>query len=149
MNTVQQALRFKRVFNSPIALVWKVYTQPEYILQWWSPKDMETTINDYEFREGGSWEYVMKMPNGMEFLAEGLFKEIQSHKKIVTTANFKPKTEGIVLEVLFESNDDITEFTFNVVFPNEDYKIEQEKMGVASGWEAALDRLSEILWNLS
>ncbi len=149
MNKSKKTLTFKRIFKAPIELVWKAYTEPEYVMKWWSPQGMETTIVHYNFKVGGAWHYNMKMPNGMEFIAEGKFKEIIEKNKIHTEANFKPKTEGIELEILFETEGDTTQFTLNVIHPNEAYKIQQEKMGVANGWESALERLTELIWNLS
>lgn len=149
MDTSKNTLSFQRTYDASLDLVWKVYTEPEYIIKWWSPKGMETAIVHYNFKVSGAWHYIMQMPNAMEFIAEGKFKEIISMKKILTEANFKPKTEGIELEVLFDSEGDKTHFTLNVIHPNEGYKIQQEKMGVANGWESALDRLSELIWNLS
>ena len=73
MNTSIKTLRFRRTFHASIDLVWKVYTEPEYIIKWWSPQGMETAIVHYNFKAGGAWHYVMKMQNGMEFIAEGKF----------------------------------------------------------------------------
>ncbi|GMN11378.1 hypothetical protein MTsPCn9_10150 [Croceitalea sp. MTPC9] len=149
MNTSINTLSFKRTFHASIDLVWKAYTEPEYISKWWSPQGMETAIVHYNFKAGGAWQYIMKMPNDMEFIAEGKFKEIIPMKKILTEANFKPKTEGVGLEILFEPESNTTQFTLNVIHPTEAYKIQQEKMGVANGWEAALARFAELIWNIT
>jgi uncharacterized protein YndB with AHSA1/START domain len=149
VDKTRRTLTLKRTFGSHLELVWICYTQPEYILKWWSPEGMETKIINYDFNVGSNWKYIMSMPNGLEFTAEGTFREIVNHEKVVSEANFKPKTEGVVLEVFFEKDERKTNFTFNVIHPTEAYKLEQEKLGVLNGWDAAFDRLAELLWNLT
>ena len=149
MDLSKRTIQIQKTFNAPINLVWETWTNPDYIQKWWSPKGMETTIVTFEFSEGGIWKYAMGMSNGMEFLAEGKFKEIVASRKIISEANFKPKTEGVVIESFFENDGDTTHFKFQVVHPTEKYKDEQVKMGVRKGWEAAFERLADLLWELS
>ena len=54
-------------------------------------------------------------------------------------------TEGIEIESWFKANGNKTAFTFNVVHPTEEYKIQQEKMGIMNGWGGVFDRLEELL----
>ena len=46
---------------------------------------------------------------------------------------------------LFEKDGDKTNFTFHVVHPTEEYKIQQEKMGILNGWGSVFDRLDTLL----
>lgn len=55
-------------------------------------------------------------------------------EKIVSSANFMPMTEGVEIQSLFKANGNKTDFTFNIVHPTEEYKIQQEKMGIMNGW---------------
>lgn len=91
----------------------------------------------------------MPMPNGQEFIAEGEYIEIIELEKIASLANFKPMTEGVEIESLFKNNGDKTDFTFNVIHPTEEYKIQQEKMGILNGWRSVFTRLEEYLKGLS
>ena len=87
----------------------------------------------------------MPMPDGNEFVAEGEYTEIIELEKIISTANFKPMTEGVEIQALFEADGEQTNFTFNVVHPTEEYKIQQEKMGIMNGWGSVFSRLEELL----
>ena len=138
----------KRTFNAPLALVWQAWTQAEHIVNWWSPKGMQTEILAHEFTVGGKWKYKMPMPNGMDFIAEGEYLEIVEHEKIVSKADFKPMTEGVEMHALFEADGDKTKFTFHVVHPTEEYKIQQEQMGILNGWGGVFDRLEGLLSSL-
>ncbi len=144
-NAANRTLTINRVFKAPISTVWEAWSQPQHIVNWWGPKGMETKVIQHDFRVGGSWEYVMKMPDGREFIAEGVYSEIVELVRIITSANFKPMTEGVELQVLLKEVGDHTEFTFNVVHPTEEYCKQQEEMGFYNGWVSVFDRLEEFL----
>jgi len=140
-----RTLSLKRTFNTPIKLVWEAWTQPEHIALWWGPKGMKTKVVEHDFRVGGAWKYVMIMPDRNEFIGNGVYSEIVEIKKIVSSADFKPMTEGVEIQALFEEDGDKTNFTFNVVHSTEEYCRQQEQMGFYNGWASTFDRLNEYL----
>lgn len=142
-------LTLERTFNAPIELVWEAWTRPEHIALWWGPKGMETKVLEHDFKVGGKWKYVMSMPDGNEFIADGVYSEIVELKKIVSSANFKPMTVGVEIQALFEENGNKTKFTFNCVHPTEEYCKQQEKMGFYNGWGSTFDRLDNYVDTLT
>ena len=140
-----RTLTLERTFNAPIKLVWEAWTQPEHIALWWGPKGMDTKVIEHDFKVGGKWKFVMKMPDGNEFITEGVYSEIIELEKIFSSADFKPMTEGVEIQALFEENGDKTNFTFNVVHPTEEYCKQQEKMGFYNGWGSVFDGLENYL----
>ncbi|MCK8520510.1 SRPBCC domain-containing protein [Aquimarina sp. D1M17] len=140
-----RTLTIEKTFNAPIELVWEAWTQPEHIANWWGPKGMETKILEHDFTVGGNWKYVMTMPNGSDFIADGVYLEIVELEKIRTSANFKPMTEGVELQVLLKKIGDKTHFTFHVIHATEEYCKQQEKMGFYNGWGSTFERLYEYL----
>lgn len=143
-----RTLTMRRTLNAPIQLVWDTWTQPGHIAQWWGPKGMETKILEHDFQVGGNWKYAMAMPNGQDFISEGIYSEIVELEKIVTSADFKPMTEGVILSASFKPAGDTTEFTFSVIHDTEEYKEKQEKMGFEKGWGSTFDRLAELVATL-
>lgn len=144
-NEANRTLTLKKTFRAPIKLVWEAWIQPEHIAQWWAPKGMKLKIVEHNFKVGGQWKFSMPMQNGNEFISEGKYLEIVEHKKIVTTADFKPMTEGVVLHALFEAQGEETQFTFSVVHATEEYCKQQEKMGFYNGWGSTFDRLETMI----
>ncbi len=144
-----RTLTLNRMFNAPIQLVWDAWTQPGHIAQWWGPKGMETTIVKHDFKVGGEWEYAMMMPNGSAFIGDGVYLDIVELKKIYSSANFKPMTEGVEIRAYFEKQDEQTQFTFKVVHPTEAYCKQQRDMGFESGWESTFDRLETLVNSLN
>lgn len=152
MNTANAAARtltLKRTFDAPVKLVWEAWTRAEHIVQWWGPKGMPLNVVEHNFKVGGKWKYCVAMPDGNEFVAEGVYSVIDQFKKIVSSADFKPMTEGVEIQAIFEAKGNKTDFTFNVVHPTEEYAKQQEAMGFRKGWGSAFDRLGELAasWN--
>jgi len=143
--TNNRTVTLKKTFNAPVKLVWEAWSQPEHIALWWGPKGMNTKIIEHDFRVGGKWKYTMEMPDGNEFISDGVYLDIVELEKIISTANFKPMTEGVEIQALFEANGDKTNFTFNVVHPTEEYCKQQEKMGILNGWGSVFDRLETFV----
>lgn len=140
-----KTITIKRTFDAPIELVWEAWTQAEHIVNWWGPKGIVTKVVEHDFSVGGVWKYIMAMPGGKDFIAEGKYLTIEPPKKLITSANFLPMTEGVIMEVHLEKRDEQTEFTFYVIHETEEYKLQQEKMGVYNGWGSVFDRLAEFL----
>jgi uncharacterized protein YndB with AHSA1/START domain len=87
----------------------------------------------------------MPMPNGAEFISEGVYSVIVELKKIISSAEFKPMTEGVEIQALFEADGNKTNFTFNCVHATEEYCKQQEKMGFYNGWGSTFNRIEAIL----
>ncbi|MBL4709938.1 MAG: SRPBCC domain-containing protein [Flavobacteriales bacterium] len=136
-----KTVTIKRTLKAPIKLVWEAWTQADHIAQWWGPKGMNTKVIEHDFKVGGQWKYSMEMPDGNEFISDGVYLEIEEFKKISSIANFRPMTEGVEIQSLFEEDGDQTILTFNIIHPTEEYRIQQEKMGILNGWGSVLDRL--------
>lgn len=141
----KRILTIKKTLNAPRKVVWDAWSSPEHIIQWWLPSGMKMTVVKHDFKVGGIWKYISPMPDGSEFVSEGVYSEIIVPEKIVTSANFRPMTEGVTIHVLFEERDAKTEFTFSVIHPTEEYCRQQEKMGFYNGWGSAFKRLEDLV----
>ena len=140
-----RTLTIERIFNAPINLVWEAWSDPTHIAKWWGPPGMEVIIKEHSFEIGGTWRYDMSMPNGGLFTSEGQYLSITPLKKIITTANFRPMTEGVELHLTFRADGDRTHFTLACVHPTAEYARKQEEMGFYNGWGSTVDRLALTL----
>lgn len=140
-----RTLTIKKVFNAPVNLVWDAWTESDHIIQWWAPPGMKINVVEHDFKVGGKWKFSMPMPNGSEFVSEGNYLEIIEHKKIVTSADFKPMTENVELHISFEADGDNTNFEFCVIHETEEYCKAQEKMGFYNGWGSTLNRMEALI----
>ena len=53
-----------RIFDAPRALVWKAWTDPQYVMQWWGPKGFTSPVCKIDFGVGGKFLFCMKTPDG-------------------------------------------------------------------------------------
>ena len=101
-------LTITRVLNAPIDLVWKVWTDPDHIKNWWGPNGFTNTIFEMDVKPGGNWEFIMHGPDGKDYKNKSIFKEIIKHKRIVyehltgpkfrATIEFTPQGRKTLLE---------------------------------------------------
>ena len=89
-NTVSEIERMvvTRIFDAPRELVWKAWTDPKYVMQWWGPKGFTSPVCKMDFRVGGKFLYCMRTPDGQEGWNAGEYHEIVPHEKIVSSMYF-------------------------------------------------------------
>ncbi len=114
-NTVNEKERMviTRVFDAPRALVWKAWTDPQYVMQWWGPKGFTAPFCKIDFRVGGKFLCCMKSPDGQEGWNGGEYHEIVPHEKIVYSLYFadskgnkvEPAQYGIEHEAIDDARD--------------------------------------------
>jgi uncharacterized protein YndB with AHSA1/START domain len=143
-----------RVFNAPRDLVFKVWTDPKHITQWWGPKGFTTTVSEMDFRPGGAWRYIMHGPDGTEYPVKGIFREIVPPERIVTSDEFDEGFEqivkvdlpkGMTVATLFEDLGDKTRLTLRIMHSTAEDRRKHEEMGVIGGWNSSFDCLDEHL----
>jgi uncharacterized protein YndB with AHSA1/START domain len=79
----QPTLTITRVFNAPRSLVWKMFSDPYHLSQWWGPHGFTNPVCELDFRVGGRWYHVMRGPDGREYPADSTFVEIVPPERIV------------------------------------------------------------------
>lgn len=72
---------YRREFDAPLARVWKTWTDPVLLAQWYGP-GVETIIHAYDLRPGGHWLNEMKW-SGNSHYSRMDFVEVQNHDKLV------------------------------------------------------------------
>jgi uncharacterized protein YndB with AHSA1/START domain len=89
-----------REFKAPIEKVFKAFTEPEYLKQWFMPEEMAFTIEKMECKTGGSFKNHHSHPNGMKFGFRGVYHEVSEPNQIIKTSEFfgLPQKMNPVLE---------------------------------------------------
>lgn len=83
--TDEQVL-IEREFDAPRALVYRAWTTPELVRQWWYAKRGEMTVAEIDLRPGGRWRYAMVVAGrGFEVAFHGEYREIVPNERIVST----------------------------------------------------------------
>jgi uncharacterized protein YndB with AHSA1/START domain len=129
-----------RNFDAPRELVFKTFTDPKLIPQWWGPNALTTVVDTMEVRKGGIWRYVQRDADGNEFAFHGVYHEITSPERLVYTFEFEGMPGHVLLEtVILEEHNGKTTVKDSLVFQSvadRDGMIEAGmKRGVEEGWE--------------
>ena len=79
---------FTRVFDAPRERVWKAFTEPERLKQWWGPKGFTVEAATVDLRPGGVFSYGMRSPNGKVMWGKWVYREIVPPERMVTIVSF-------------------------------------------------------------
>jgi uncharacterized protein YndB with AHSA1/START domain len=74
-----------RVFDARRDLVFKAWTEREYLMQWSAPHGFTVTESDGELRPGGRYRAAMRSPEGNDYRLGGVYKEIVAPERLVFT----------------------------------------------------------------
>lgn len=86
----------KRIFAAPVERVWKAWTTPELVKQWWGPEQYSCPYASMDVREGGKSILAMQGPDGKVQYSGGTYEELIPNKKIVTTDQFTDREGNLM-----------------------------------------------------
>jgi uncharacterized protein YndB with AHSA1/START domain len=75
-------------FDAPRELVFRAYTEPDLLARWIGPRELRTSVERYDLRDGGRWRYVQTDPDGNRHGFHGVFHGESSPDGIVQTFEF-------------------------------------------------------------
>src|SRR5688572_18916685 len=88
-NTISKnAIVIERVFDAPVELVWKMWTEPEHFKHWYGPEGFTVSMSEMDFRVGGKRFMCMEKPEpdgSMKIWLMGEFTEIVPNKRLAYT----------------------------------------------------------------
>ncbi len=132
-----------RIFSAPPELVWRAWTDPAHITNWWGPTGFSTTIHKMDFVPGGEWNFVMHGPDGTDYVNRKTFLEISFLERIVMQHNGHPRHR---MTVTFEPYEGGTLLTLHHLFADPtEYDIAIRQHGAIEGARETLNRFAEIL----
>jgi len=83
-----------RVFDAPREVVWKCFTDPEHMRQWWGPKDFKVLAFKMDLRVGGTYLYGMSAPNGSPMWGKFVYREIVPPERLEFINSFSDENGG-------------------------------------------------------
>jgi len=152
-----------REFDAPRDLVWKAFTEPERMKQWWGPKGLTVAAAKMDLRPGGSYHYGMRTPNGQTMWGKFVYREIAAPERLVFVNSFSDEAGGLTrhpmsptwpLETLSTFTCDElpggkTKFTIRwspINATEEERKtFDSSHEGMRQGWGGTLDQLAAYL----
>jgi uncharacterized protein YndB with AHSA1/START domain len=151
MTAPKHELVLELVLNAPKEKLYRGWTEPELMKQWFAPKPWTTMKVENDVRPGGFSSVTMRSPEGQDFPNPGQYLEVVPNRKIVFTdafvGNWVPK-EGapfFVGEVTFEdAGAGKTKYVARARHWTEEAKKQHEAMGFIPGWTICAKQLEAL-----
>jgi len=147
-DTSDREILMSRLLNAPRELVFKAWTEPEHVAQWWGPTGFTNTIHEMEVKPGGVWRFIMHAPDGRDYPNKIVFIEVVKPERLVYRHAGDADTEPVNFHVTvtFEKQGDKTLLTMRMVFESaaELDRVDRE-YGAIEGAKQHVDRLEEYL----
>jgi uncharacterized protein YndB with AHSA1/START domain len=148
--SADRELVLTRLINAPREKVYRAWTDPVLLKQWFAPKPYTTPVVEIDVRPGGSGLFVMRGPDGKDMPNRGVYLEVVPNERLVSTDAFvkawEPSEKPFMTMILtFEDEGGKTRYTARVRHWTVADKEAHEKMGFHQGWGLCTDQLEALV----
>jgi uncharacterized protein YndB with AHSA1/START domain len=135
-----------RLLDAPRETVWKVWTDPEHIAEWWGPRGFTTTIHEMDVRPGGTWRHTMHGPDGTDYPNSVVFIDVREPECIAYLHGDPGEPDHFFTTVEFADEGGKTGVTIRALFPSAAHRERViREYGAAEGLEQNMDKLAEYV----
>jgi uncharacterized protein YndB with AHSA1/START domain len=139
-----------RTFDAPAELLFKAYTTPDLVKQWWGFKTSEWLACDVDLRVGGRWRYVVR-DEGMEVGFHGEYRELDPPHRLVCTEVYEgapipdPDEAPAVNVITFDEVDGVTTLNLLVQCVDREQRDAIIESGMEGGLQVSYDQLEDLV----
>jgi uncharacterized protein YndB with AHSA1/START domain len=145
----ERTVTLTRVFAAPRALVWRAWTDPKHLAQWFGPRGFTNSVPELDVRVGGALRIVMHGPDGNDYPMKGVFREVAPATRLVFT-NIAIDNDGHHLlegetTVILEELGGKTRLSLTTHANGLVPAALQMLAGMEAGWSQSLDKMAELM----
>ena len=149
----ERELVLERIFDAPREKVYRAWTEPKLLKQWFVPRPWTISGVSLDVRPGGSSLIVMRDPDGKDYPNRGVYLEVVENEKLVVTDAYTsawvPSGKPFMTLVLtFEDEGGKTRYTARALHWTEADRKAHEDMGFHQGWSQCTDQLEALVATL-
>lgn len=159
-NSATQDLVVSRVFDAPIGMVWRLWTEPDLVRTWWGPADYTAPRCEVDLRVGGRYLFCMRAPEdqgGQEYYSVGAYRQIVVGERLEFTQSFADADGNVIPAAAFGMPDMPDEVLTVVTFEDLDgvktsvtltqfeQPVDQTFQYAVTGWNQSFDKMTETL----
>lgn len=143
-------LVISRLLQAPRHTLWRAWTEPELLAQWWCPKPWTTEVRAFDLRPGGAFHTFMRGPDGGTSDNPGSFLEVVPKQRIVFTSmlvgDWRPGMPWMPFTAVITMADEGagTRYVARVMHPDTATRSKHEQMGFFDGWSACITQLESF-----
>jgi uncharacterized protein YndB with AHSA1/START domain len=143
-----RTIKVERVFNAPREKVWRAYTDPKLVAQWWG-RGNKLDIETFELKAGGKWRFV-EHSEGQTHAFSGEFREITPMDRISMTFGWDGMPGKAVLDAmeLHDLGDGRTKLVATSTFATPEERDGMIQYGMEAGMNQSYEALDRLLATL-
>ena len=146
----ERELVLSRIIDAPPHKVYRAWTEPELLKQWFAPAPFTTPVAELDVRPGGASYIVMRSAEGQEFPNRGVYLDVVPNERLVFTDAYsrawQPSGKPFMTVILtFEEEGGGTHYTARVRHWTAEDRETHEKMGFHQGWGQCTDQLAALV----
>jgi uncharacterized protein YndB with AHSA1/START domain len=142
----EHELVLTHVVNAPRELVFKVWTDPKHVAQWWGPRGFTNPVCELDLRPGGAILIHMRSPDGIVYPMTGVFQEVVPPERLVFTSAALDSDGNPMFEVLttvtFAEEGGKTKQILRARVIKKTAQAAPYIAGMEQGWTQSLERLA-------
>jgi uncharacterized protein YndB with AHSA1/START domain len=151
--TADRELVLARLIDAPREKLFRAWTDPELLKQWFAPLPYTTPVAELDVRPGGASLVVMRGPDGVDMPNRGVYLEVAKNERLVFTDAYakawEPSAKPFMTVILtFENEGGKTRYTARVRHWTVADREAHEKMGFHEGWGICADQLAALVAKL-
>jgi uncharacterized protein YndB with AHSA1/START domain len=142
-------LVIERHIAAPATLLYRCWTEPSLLKQWFVPAPWTIASAELDVRHGGASLVVMRDPEGKEYPSSGVYLEVIPNQRLVFTdaytAGWVPSSKPFMTAIIsFAPNGDGTQYTARARHWTEEARQQHIAMGFEQGWGICADQLAAL-----
>ena len=143
-----------RLLRAPRAKLWRAWSEPELLKEWWCPKPWTTELREFDLRPGGAFYTFMRGPDGGTSDNPGSFLEVVPQGRIVFTSmltgGWRPNAPWLPFTAIITMADEgsATRYVATVMHPDPATRDKHDEMGFHEGWGSCITQLDDLAQHL-
>ncbi|RKE39532.1 uncharacterized protein YndB with AHSA1/START domain [Paraburkholderia sp. BL23I1N1] len=143
-------LVISRVLRAPRAALWRAWSEPGLLKEWWCPKPWTTEVRAFDLHPGGAFHTVMQGPDGNTSDNPGCFLEVVPQSRLVftsmLTADWRPAKPwlGFTAIITMADESEGSRYIARVMHQDDAAREQHEKLGFFDGWNTVITQLDEF-----
>lgn len=144
----------QRTFDAPRELVFRAWTDPKHLAQWWGPRGFSVPHVEIDVRPGGVFRVDMQGEDGVVLPGGGRYQEINPHDRLVLVTEAFPDADGNMMlrvqhTITFEeAGANKTALTLRAAVLKSSPETREALKWMKAGWESSFDKLDEALTSI-
>ncbi|MGZ3711874.1 MAG: SRPBCC family protein [Bdellovibrionota bacterium] len=145
-NIRSNEIHITRVYDAPVKAVWDAWTDPKQAAKWWGPRGFTLTTHSKDLRPGGTWDYTMHGPDGVDYPNLAKYYEVEKYSRLVYDHGGTHDTPPLFrVTVSFSEHKGKTTMEMTMALATPEAAEETRKFIKKAGGNATWDRLAEYL----